>query len=398
MVVLVPIEDIGPKKRIELKDLLDTMASILGKWGVDKPVVLRENEVIEREDVLEALRRLGARYVPVKREDEQDYFTPLDHLGFYDEIKPSPLRVFNSTLELLYKNWPTPLVRLNSLSKGRIRVWAKLEAYNPFSNSVKDRVGWYMAKRYVEEYGEIKKLYEATSTNTGMALAAMGAIMGFSSRLYLPASIQKASDVLLKALGAEVVRKPKSLTVEFIDEVQTDAERDGAVNLNQFENDANFEVHLRYTAKELDLQMQSAGIRAKAIICSIGTSGHMSAITFYFKNKLCNTVKIYAVQPAPGEAIPGIRRVETGMKWIRWTKPDGVVDVTRDEAIEGVLRVARRDGIVVGLSSGAVASAFQKLVEEGVIDDGDYIVVFPDHGFKYVEQLQAYFEKRVCNS
>lgn len=398
MVVLVPIEDLGPKKRIELKDLLDTMASILGKWGVDKPVVLRENEVVEREDVLEALRRLGARYVPVKREDEQDYFTPLDHLGFYDEIKPSPLRVFNSTLELLYKNWPTPLVRLNSLSKGRIRVWAKLEAYNPFSNSVKDRVGWYMAKRYVEEYGEIKKLYEATSTNTGMALAAMGAIMGFSSRLYLPASIQKASDVLLKALGAEVVRKPKSLTVEFIDEVQTDAERDGAVNLNQFENDANFEVHLRYTAKELDLQMQSAGIRAKAIIGSIGTSGHMSAITFYFKNKLCNTVKIYAVQPAPGEAIPGIRRVETGMKWIHWTKPDGVVDVTRDEAIEGVLRVARRDGIVVGLSSGAVASAFQKLVEEGVIDDGDYIVVFPDHGFKYVEQLQAYFEKRVCNS
>jgi len=398
MVVLAPIEDLGPKKRIELKDLLDTMASILGKWGVDKPVVLRENEVVEREDVLEALRRLGARYVPVKREDEQDYFTPLDHLGFYDEIKPSPLRVFNSTLELLYKNWPTPLVRLNSLSKGRIRVWAKLEAYNPFSNSVKDRVGWYMAKRYVEEYGEIKKLYEATSTNTGMALAAMGAIMGFSSRLYLPASIQKASDVLLEALGAEVVRKPKSLTVEFIDEVQTDAERDGAVNLNQFENDANFEVHLRYTAKELDLQMQSAGIRAKAIIGSIGTSGHMSAITFYFKNKLCNTVKIYAVQPAPGEAIPGIRRVETGMKWIHWTKPDGVVDVTRDEAIEGVLRVARRDGIVVGLSSGAVASAFQKLVEEGVIDDGDYIVVFPDHGFKYVEQLQAYFEKRVCNS
>jgi cysteine synthase/O-phosphoserine sulfhydrylase/cystathionine beta-synthase len=394
MVVLVPIKDLKPKKKIELKDLLDTMASILGKWGVDKPVVLKENEVVEREDVLEALRKLGARYVPVKREDEQDYFTPLDHLGFYDEIKPSPLRVFNSTLELLYKNWPTPLVRFNSLSTGKIRVWAKLEAYNPFSNSVKDRIGWYMVKRYIEEHGEIKKLYEATSTNTGMALAAMGAIMGFSSRLYLPASIQKASDILLKALGAEVVRKPKSLTIEFIDEVQADAERDGAVNLNQFENDANFEVHLRYTAKELDLQMQSAGIRAKAIIGGIGTSGHMSAITFYFKNKLRNTIKIYAVQPAPGETIPGIRRVETGMKWIHWTKPDRIVDVTRDEAIEGVLRVARRDGILIGLSSGAVASAFQKLAEEGVIDEGDYVVVFPDHGFKYVEQLQVFFEKK----
>ncbi len=394
MVLLVPIEGVRPKRKIELKEILGVMAEILGKWGVDRPVVVKDREVLDREDVLEALRKLGVRYVPIKREDEQDYFTTLDHLGFYDDIKPSPLRVFNSTLELLYKNWPTPLVRLNSLSTGKIRVWAKLEAYNPYSNSVKDRIGWYMVKRYVEEYGEIKKLYEATSTNTGMALAAMGAIMGFSSKLYLPASIQKASDILLKALGAEVVRKPKSLTVEFIDEVQADAERDGAVNLNQFENDANFEVHLRYTAKELDLQMQSAGIRAKAIIGGIGTSGHLSAITFYFKNKLHNTIKIYAVQPAQGETIPGIRRVETGMKWIHWSKPDRIVDVTRDEAIEGVLSVARRDGILIGLSSGAVASAFKKLVEEGVVEEGDYIVVFPDHGFKYVEQLQAYFEKK----
>ncbi len=394
MVLLVPIEGVRPKRKIELKEILSVMAEILSKWGVDKPVVVKDNEVLDREEVLEALRKLGVRYVPIKREDEQDYFTALDHLGFYDDIKPSPLRVFNSTLELLYKNWPTPLVRLNSLSTGKIRVWAKLEAYNPYSNSVKDRIGWYMVKRYVEEYGEIRKIYEATSTNTGMALAAMGAIMGFSSKLYLPASIQKASDILLKALGAEVVRKPKSLTVEFIDEVQADAERDGAVNLNQFENDANFEVHLRYTAKELDLQMQSAGIRAKAIIGGIGTSGHLSAITFYFKNKLHNTIKIYAVQPAPGETIPGIRRVETGMKWIHWSKPDRIVDVTRDEAIEGVLSVARRDGILIGLSSGAVASAFKKLVEEGVVEEGDYIAVFPDHGFKYVEQLQAYFEKK----
>ncbi|MCE4619902.1 MAG: pyridoxal-phosphate dependent enzyme [Desulfurococcales archaeon] len=393
MAILVPIEVIEPK-RVEVRDLLSVMADILRKWGVDEPVVMKGDEVVKGERIVEALRRLGARYIPVKRSGEQDYFTPLDALGFYDELSPSRLRVFNNTLELLYRNWPTPLVRLNSLSIGEVRVWAKLEAYNPFSNSVKDRIGWYMVKKFIEEKGRVEKVYEATSTNTGMAIAALGAIMGFSSRLYLPASIQKASDILLKALGAEVVRKRKALTVEFLDEVLEDARRDGAVSLNQFENDANFEVHLRYTAKELDLQMQSAGIRAEAIIGGIGTSGHLSAITFYFKNKLRGTMRIYAVQPAPGETIPGIRRVETGMKWIHWIRPDRVIEVTRDEAIEGVLRVARRDGILVGLSSGAVAAAFQKLLELGEIGEGDYVVIFPDNGLKYVEQLQAYFEKR----
>ena len=137
-----------------------------------------------------------------------------------------------------------------------------------------------------EEAGRIEKLYEATSTNTGMGLAAMAAIQGARARLYLQATIQRASDVLLKVLGAEVVRMPRSFTVEFVEDVDRDAKRDGAVHLNQFENDANFEVHLRFTAKELELQLREAGVVPRALVGGIGTSGHMSAIAFYFKNRL----------------------------------------------------------------------------------------------------------------
>jgi cysteine synthase/O-phosphoserine sulfhydrylase/cystathionine beta-synthase len=367
------------------------MADILRK-GVVKPLRVEKGVVANEEDrrLYWALRVLGVRRVPVGG----DELVELEELGFYDDVNPSPLHVYYSTLELLYRGWPTPLVKLHSLGGNGRRVWAKLEWYNPFSMSVKDRIGWYMVVKAFEEGWQGKLIYEATSTNTGMALASMASIHGFHVRLYLPKTIQKASDILLAALGAEVVRKEGQLTVELIDEVRRDAEEAGAYHINQFENDFNFMVHLRYTAKELDLQLRYAGVRPKAIIGGLGTSGHMAAISFYFKNRYGGSIRIYGVEPAPGETIPGIRRIETGMKWIHWVEVDGVVDVTRDEAIEALLHVARRDGILPGLSSGAVAAAYIKLVERGELEPGDYVVVFPDNGFKYVEQLQDYFKRK----
>ncbi len=146
--------------------------------------------------------------------------------------------MFDSALELLYREWPTPLVKLRSLSSGRVRVWVKLEWYNPFSNSIKDKAAWYMLARALERGVRIRALYEATSSNTGLALAALAAIYGAKARLYISATVQRATDVLLKALGAEVVRVPVELTVEALRRVEGDARRDGAVHLNQFENDA----------------------------------------------------------------------------------------------------------------------------------------------------------------
>jgi len=206
------------------------------------------------------------------------------------------------------------------------------------------------------------------------------------AKLFIPQTIQKVSDTFLKVLGAEVVRAPVSLTVEVIKQVDEEAKKTGASHLNQFENDANFKVHLKYTAKELDEQLRSIGLEPTHIIGSLGTSGHMSAISLYFKNKYKN-VKIIGVQPAPDEVIPGIRRVETGMKWIYWVEFDQIIDVTRREAIEGALSIARNEGLLIRLSSGAVVHAFKKIAGE----EGVYVLVFPDTGYKYAEQFEEYF-------
>jgi cysteine synthase/O-phosphoserine sulfhydrylase/cystathionine beta-synthase len=259
--------------------------------------------------------------------------------------------------------------------------------------SVKDRIGWYMYRKALERLGRdrISLLVESTSTNTGLAIAAMASIYKAKLKAFIPSTVSKTGETLLKIFGAEVIRSPKPLTVELIDDVEEIARKEGAVHLNQFYNDANFEVHLRYTAKELELQIREAGIEPKAIFGGLGTSGHMSAISFYFKNRF-KGVKIYGVVPAPNTAIQGIRRVESGMKWVHYANIDNIVEVTPEEAVKGVLEIVRNEGIFVGLSSGAVYMAFKKVVKEGRLGEGDYILIFPDIGFKYVEQVSMYID------
>ncbi|MBC7131221.1 pyridoxal-phosphate dependent enzyme [Candidatus Bathyarchaeota archaeon] len=315
---------------------------------------------------------------------------PLKDLMAHVEKSKNVLKVFDSTLELLYENWPTPLVKLKSFSKANQSVWAKLESYNPFSNSIKDRVGWSMIVEAMRS-GTLKKaLYEATSTNTGIALTSIANILGIKSKLFIPEAIQKASDIYLDVLGADVVRLPVGLTVEALDKVDAEAKAHDAMHLNQFENDANFKVHLKYTAREIDEQLESLKLKPTCIIGGLGTSGHMSAISFYFKSKYGDSVKVVGVQPAPNEVIPGIRRVETGMKWYHMVRFDEVVDVTQSEAIEGAIKIARNEGLLIGLSAGAVVSAFQKIAKK----PGVYVLIFPDSGYKYAEQFGEYLSIR----
>ncbi|MEO3993559.1 MAG: pyridoxal-phosphate dependent enzyme, partial [Desulfurococcaceae archaeon TW002] len=286
----------------------------------------------------------------------------------------------------------TPLVRLESLSSDTVNVWCKLEWYNPYSCSIKDRTAWYMLKKAFEKLGKVNALYEATSTNTGLALAALSNIYGIKSRLYLPSTTQQCVDYILKLMGAEVVRKEATITTEMIEDVKKDALRDGATNLNQFENDHNFEAHLRYTAKEIDLQVRSGGLKLAAVVGGLGTSGHLSAISHYVKNRYGDQVKIIGVVPTKSDLIPGIRRVESGMKWVHLVKVDKIYDVTLEEALEGLINVARKDGILVGLSSGAIVQAARKAIDDGIVSEGDIILVIPDHGLKYVEIIERCIE------
>lgn len=381
---------------IDFEEFLAIASNILKKGGVDTTIAVDKESmrIVENGKLCTVLKKIGVRFVPVSYRVSEKIFISLEDMGFFEDIKPSRYRVFMDTEELLYKNWPTPLVKLGNLSRDGRVIWAKLEGFNPWSMSVKDRIGWYMYRKAVEKLGsdKVKLLVEATSTNTGLAIAAMCAIHGSKLRAFIPSTVSKTGEILLKIFGAEVVRSPKALTVELTNDVEEMARKEGAVHLNQFYNDANFEVHLRYTAKELELQIREAGIKPKAIFGGLGTSGHMSAISFYFKNRF-KEVKIYGVVPALNTSIQGIRRVETGMKWIHYVEIDKVIEVTPEEAIEGVLEIVRNEGIFVGLSSGAVYTAFKKMMKEGKLGEGDYILIFPDHGFKYVEQISRYIDK-----
>ncbi len=389
---LVKAEEIACEYDLELEGFLKIASNILRNGGVDKTIVINSHgKVIENHDICIALKKLGVKYMPVSYNVAEVIFIPLETLRFFDDIDPNRYRVFKDSEELLYKNWPTPLVRLRKSSIDDKVAWAKLEGFNPWSMSVKDRIGWYMYRKAIEKYGvhKLHLLVESTSTNTGLAIASMCSIYGSKLRAYIPSTVSVTGELLLKIFGVDVIRSQKPLTVDLIDEVEEIAKKEGAVHLNQFYNDANLEVHLRYTAKELELQIREAGIAPKAIFGGLGTSGHMSAISIYFKNRF-RGIKIYGVVPKPGTSIQGIRRIESGMKWIHHVEIDEVIEVSPDDAAKGVLDVVRNDGIFIGLSSGAIYHAYRKMIIDGKLDKGDYILIFPDIGFKYVEQLSKY--------
>jgi len=303
-------------------------------------------------------------------------------------------RVFSSVLELIPNIWPTPLVRLANLSSDNYHVWAKLEYFNPFSHSIKDRPVWNMVVKAHEKCIECGKLYEATSGNVGIALASISNILGIRFRAYIPKPTPRITEVLLKILGAEIIRTDyTTISPEMVEMVKREAQRDGAINLNQFENDDNLEAHLRYTAPELDEQLVSIG-RAppRAIIAGIGTSGHISGLSIYFKKKYGDKVKIIGVIPAKGSSIPGIKRLEARPKWLAEAEIDEIVEVTREEAIESSILVARKEGLLIGLSSGAVLSAYARIKEK--YGPGDYVLIFPDDVFKYIEYFDEYFSRK----
>lgn len=304
------------------------------------------------------------------------------------------MNVFKNTLELFEKFKPTPLVKLQSLSGEDREVFAKLEFFNPFSRSIKDRAVFNMLMK-AKQRGEINgrnKLFEVTSGNVGIAIAALSNIMGAKFRAYLPKPTPKTTEVLLKILGAEVVRTDfETIDPEVIAFVKREAEKEDAINLNQFENDDNFEAHYRYTAKEIDEQLKSIGKKPDVIMAGSGTSGHIGGLSKHFKEKY-KDVKVIGVVPAKGEKIPGIKRPETRPKWFFQAEIDDVVEVTQREAVEGVFEIARNEGILIGLSSGAVVRAFERIKNKY---EGTYVLIFPDDGFKYVEVFETYLQGAV---
>lgn len=385
---LIPLSEVrGPRPRFE--EIVEGVRRALGSGRVPPLFLDREKNVIGNEWAYAALWALGTGYAPVaESESELGREVELEALDLYRGVVGDPARVYDSVAELAARDSPTPLVRLRSF-EGPARAWAKLEWYHPFSLSIKDRIATAMLLDAIER-GLLRpgdRIYEPTSTNTGLGLVGLGNFLGIGARVYLPSTAQKCVDYLFGAMGAEVMRKDTPITTAMIGEVLEEARRDGAAVLNQFDNDMNLVAHLRGTAKEIDYQLRSRGIRPSAIVAGMGTSGHISALSLYFKSRY-GGVKVYGVQPSQGSAIPGIRRVETGMKWVHGVEVDEIIDISLEEAFAGVLYVARKDGILLGLSAGAAAYALAKLAEEGKVS-GDVVMVAPDHGIKYIEIIES---------
>ncbi|MFZ8757902.1 cysteine synthase A [Microbacterium sp. HMH0099] len=287
----------------------------------------------------------------------------------------------------------TPLVRLNRVAEGAgATILAKLEFYNPAS-SVKDRLGIAIVDA-AEASGELKPggtLVESTSGNTGIALAMVGAARGYKVILTMPASMSKERRILLKAFGAELVltdpTKGMSHAVEEAKRIV--AETPGAVWARQFENEANPAVHRRTTAAEI---LRDTDGKVDYFVAGIGTGGTITGVGQVLKERVPG-VKIVAVEPADSPVLtkghPGPHKIQgIGPNFVPAILDrdilDEVIDVEFDDAIRLARETAAKDGILVGMSSGAAIWAALEVARRPEAAGKTIVVIIPSYGERYL--------------
>ncbi|WP_291765575.1 cysteine synthase family protein [Caldivirga sp. UBA161] len=285
--------------------------------------------------------------------------------------------MFRSLEELVTGVWPTPLLRLNLFKPNN--VWAKLEFMNPLTHSIKDRT----ALGLIKSLGNVNKgVIEVSSGNLAVALASILRARGIDYIAYVPSGSPRSFKVMLRLMGVKIVEREGN-TSTILPEVINEAKKLDLIHPNQFSNPANYMIHYNTTAREIDEQCRIAGFKPKYIIGAVGTAGHMTGISMYFKEKYGNDVKVIAVQPSVNSTIPGIKRINGNNPFSELLKVDQVIDVSREQALIGVMKLARSDGLLVGLSSGAVAYAAMGL------NLNDAVLIFPDDAWKYIDELDS---------
>ena len=287
----------------------------------------------------------------------------------------------------------TPLVRLNRVAEGSgANILAKLEFYNP-AGSVKDRLGIAIVDA-AEASGELKPggtLVESTSGNTGIALAMVGAARGYRVILTMPASMSKERRLLLKAFGAELVLTDPTKGMSFaVEEAQRIvAETPGAVWTRQFENEANPEIHRRTTAEEILRDTDGA---VDYFVAGIGTAGTITGVGQVLKERVPG-VKIVAVEPKDSpiltEGRPGSHKIQgIGPNFVPEILDRGVLDEVIDVEFDDAIRLARdtatKDGILVGMSSGAAIWAALEIGKRPEAAGKNIVVIIPSFGERYL--------------
>ncbi len=289
----------------------------------------------------------------------------------------------------------TPLVRINRIIDSDATVAAKLEFYNP-ANSVKDRIGVSIIDA-AEASGALEPggtIVEATSGNTGIALAMVGAARGYNVVLTMPETMSKERRALLRAYGAELILTPGSEgmkgAVNRADEIV--AEREGAILARQFANEANPAIHRATTAEEI-WKDTDGGV--DILISGIGTGGTITGVGQVLKERKPG-VQIIAVEPAESPILnggaPGPHKIQgLGANFVPeildTTVYDEVIDINAETAVEWARRAAKEEGLLVGISSGAALAAADQVARRPENAGKTIVVVIPSFGERYLSTI-----------
>lgn len=277
----------------------------------------------------------------------------------------------------------TPLVELKTLhSNPNVKLYGKLEGNNP-GGSVKDRAAYGMIKGALER-GELKpgmKLIEATSGNTGIALAMIARLCNVEIELVMPANSTKERVLTMEAFGAKVILTPAEGSMEAaIDYAHEQVAKGGYLMLNQFANPDNYGAHYRTTGPEI---WKDTDGQITHFVSSMGTTGTIMGVSRFMKEKN-DAIQIVGAQPTDGSRIPGIRRwpKEYLPKIFEAERVDRVVDVSEAEAVAMTRHLAKQEGVFCGMSSGGAVHIAAKIANE--IESGVIVAIICDRGDRYL--------------
>ena len=279
----------------------------------------------------------------------------------------------------------TPLVRLVNLnSNPRVRIFGKMEGNNP-GGSVKDRPAYFMIKK-AEESGKLTKnktIIEPTSGNMGIALAMISAAKGYHVKLFMPGCVSTERQLILQSFGAEVVLTPAKEGVDGAIRRAHQAlseEPDKYYMPNQFDNENNVLAHYETTGPEILSQTEG---EVDVFVAGMGTTGTLVGAGRYLKEKK-PSIKIVGIEPTEGHTIQGLKNMRESIvpKIYRPEAMDDKITVEDGEAFETTRLLAVREGLFVGMSSGAAVAGALRIAKS--MKQGTIVAILPDRGDRYL--------------
>jgi S-sulfo-L-cysteine synthase (O-acetyl-L-serine-dependent) len=277
----------------------------------------------------------------------------------------------------------TPLVEVRTINTNpNVKIYCKLEGQNP-GGSVKDRAAFNMINEALKR-GDIKKgdkLVEATSGNTGIALAMIATLLGLEMHLLMPDSATVERVKSMEAYGANVILTPAAKTIEYSRKLAEEMAASGDYfMLNQFSNPDNYEAHYKTTGPEIWSDTEG---KITHFVSAMGTTGTIMGVSKYLKEQN-EKIHIVGTQPTDGSKIPGIRRWSPEMVPAIFdaSRVDSVIDISQEESTIMARRMAEEEGILAGMSSGGALTAAVKVANS--LTEGIIVCITCDRGDRYL--------------